>query len=917
MKNFRLLALYFIIFVLLALSACTNAEQLDVPHDVIVEYETLTLRWSEVKDAKIYTVRIEQQDKEPILVDLSKTYYSLESLPAGEYSISVCVSGQKKGNSPYSKSVPFIRDEECGLEFKLINGQTYEVSGKGETTGVIAIPETYRQKPVTAIGERAFFNAGDIIEVKLPESIKSIGAFAFANCSYLEKVNLPTGLVSLGESAFSGCRALSGALLFPEGLTEIPEGAFAYCSSIEEIKFGDKLVAIEKNAFTDLSNLKAIVLPKSLERIGGFAFAACADVTEIRFEEGLLEIGEFAFSKTVSLTSVTLPNSLQTVGKGAFYHSSQLFSVTLGSKIIEIGDAAFLETGVYNNSPTNEIYVGKWFIALRDTTVHNIEIKEGTVGIANSALYANQFITAVELPDSVQYIGESAFAASNIVSIVTGSGIKHIADQAFLYCEKLIDVALGSYDYVEQTLKESALECIGNYAFMNCSKLARIQIPETVTDIGAYAFRNTDMFHSALTGAVYADHWIVDFNKTVTEDIVVDKGTVGIARYAFYGLQELKSIKIDSSVKYIGKGAFYNCIALEKVTFPDTLTRIEDYTFYNCSSLKLTGLPPMLREIGRSAFYMCGVMDNYTDDTDSDRLEIPVGVTYIGDFAFFGCGYRRADAISGETETAGIDIIVMGDAIEYIGKCAFRDFLSLKSVVIEGTAMIGEKAFYGCASLEEITVKNQLSDIGDKAFYRCESLKSAVFPDTLTTIGNYAFYKCEALIVADMGNNLKRIGDFAFYGNTLLSEICLPTTVLSIGEQAFRDCVSLTSFTLGGNLVHIGSHAFYSCHKLTLYVDIAASFSEWSEKWNSSFAPVVYGCDISDNGYVVCVMADHSSVINKFSDTELSAPKREGYTFIGWSTDASSASKEYELDYISKPERDTKLYAVWKLCESN
>lgn len=917
MKKFRLLAYCFIIFSLLALFSCEKAERLDAPSEVTVEYETLTLRWSEVKDAKVYTVRIEQPNKEPILVDLSKNNYSLESLGAGEYQISVRASGRKTKDSPFSKPVAFVRDEESGLVFELVDGKEYKVVAKGEATGVVEIPTIYRQKPVTAIGERAFFNAGDITKVTLPDSITSIGAFAFANCSYLEEINLPSGLLHLGESAFSGCRALGGTLSLPEGLTDIPKGAFAYCSSIEQIQFGPKLVTIGEKAFTDLSDLRSIVFPKTLKSIGGFAFAACADVTEIRFEEGLVEIGEFAFSKALSLNSVTLPNSLCTIGTGAFYHNSQLSSVTLGAGIVEIGDSAFFETPIYNNTPTNEIYVGNWFLALKDTTVSSIEVRAGTVGIANGALYANQYITAVELPDSVKYIGRTAFAGSNIVSIVTGSGVVHISDQAFLYCNKLIDVVLGSYDYVEQTLKESALESIGNYAFMNCSKLARIQIPETVKEIGSYAFRNTDLFNSALTGAVYADNWIVDYNKTVTEDIVVDKGTVGIARYAFYNLQTLKSIKIDNSVKYIGKGAFYNCTALEKVTFPDTLAKIEDYTFYNCSSLRLTSLPPMLREIGRSAFYMCGVADNYTDDTDDDRLEIPAGVTYIGDFAFFGCGYRRADSISGQTETAGIDIIVIGDKVEYIGKCAFREFASLKSVIIGGTAMIGDKAFYECASLEEITVKDKLVSIGDKAFYRCGSLKSVTLPDTLKTIGKYSFYKCEELTTVHTGNALQTVGDFAFYGDRSLCDISLPASVLSIGEQAFRDCASLTSLTLGKNILNVGAHAFYACNKLTLYADAATHPSEWNEKWNSSFVPVVLGCEISDDGYVVSVTVQSISVINKFTDTELSAPARAGYTFVGWSGSASSQAAQYALEHVCDPERETTLYSVWEFSQAN
>jgi len=676
MKSFRLLTLCFILTVFLAFAACGTAERLDAPKDVFVEYETLTLRWEEIKGAKSYTVRIESQNNEPLEVNLSKTYYSLESLLPGEYSISVRAGGKEIEDSLFSSSVDFKRDEETGLEFKLIYGTEYEVSGKGSATGIIEIPATYRNKSVTSIGEKAFFGASDVKEVKLPESISSIGAFAFANCSYLEKIEIPEGLSSLGESAFSGCRALEGTIALPAGLMSIPDGAFAYCSSLAGISFGEKVTSIGDNAFTDCADIKSLKFPKSLKTIGKFAFAACSDIKEIVFAEGLESIGEFAFSKALSLRSVTLPDSLKSVGRGVFYYSSQLSSVTLGSGIEEMGDSAFLDTAIYINSPTNEIYVGNWFIALKDNTAPALSVREGTVGIADNALYANQYVTAVELPDSVQYIGKHSFAVSNIVSIVTGSGVKRISDQAFLYCEKLIDVVLGSYDYVAQELKDSSLESIGNYAFMNCTQLQRIKIPDTVKDIGSYAFRNTDMFKNSLTGAVYADNWIVDFNKTITEELVVDKGTVGIARYAFYNCQTLKSVKIDNSVKFIGKGAFYNCISLEKVIFPDTLTRIEDYTFYSCTSLKLTSLPPMLREIGRAAFYMCGRADNYVDDTDSDRLEIPVGVTYIGDFAFYGCGYRSADSIDGNTETAGIDILVIGDGVEYIGKCSFRGFSS-------------------------------------------------------------------------------------------------------------------------------------------------------------------------------------------------------------------------------------------------
>lgn len=913
MKIFRLLLLIFTLFAVTSLAACashTESGSFDAP---TVEYETLTLRWDAVDGAKIYTVSIESKAGEFSEITVSKNEYSLESLSAGEYSITVKA---QVGNDTVAVSgaVNFVRDTENGLQYRLINGAEYEVSSKGTASGVIEIPKTYRMKPVTSIGEKAFFSCSDVKEVKLPASIKTIGAFAFANCSYLEKINLPDSLITLSESSFSGCRVLAGSLSLPDGIKEIPKGAFAYCSSLEEVILGEGVTAIGDNAFTDCSELKTVILSDSLESIGGFAFAACSDITAIAFPNGLASIGEFAFSKAMALESVIIPDSVKTIGQGAFYYCSQLGTVELGKGIEEIGDAAFLDTAVYNASPTNEIYVGNWFVGLKDTGAIMLEISAGTIGIANSALYGNQNITSVELPDSVQYIGKLSFAVSNINSIVIGSGVKVIADQAFLYCENLINAILGSYDYAEQIITDSSLEVIGTYAFMNCTSLQRIQIPETVNDIGAYAFRNTYMYTSALTGAVYADKWIVDFNKTITEDLTVDKGTVGIARYAFYNCKELKNIKIDNSVKFIGKGAFYNCTSLEKVTLPDTLRKIEDYCFYSCASLRLTSLPPMLREIGRSAFYQCGIADNYVLDSDNDVLHIPSGVTHIGDFAFFGCGYRRADSISGTTETAGIDTVVMGDSVVYIGKCAFRGFASLKRVIIAGAAEIGDKAFYECNSLDTVTVAANLTKIGDKAFYKCGELKYVELPDTLIEIGDYAFYKCDSLIKIELGSSLESIGDFAFLGDVMLSEINVPATVAYIGQQAFRDCNSLRSVTLSNGVSYVGAHAFYSCDALTVYAESGVNDAVWSEWWNSSFNAIVWNCELAIDGYVISVIC--GDFTNKFTYTVISEPTRIGYTFMGWTDDASSDTPKLTTSDILGAPKLKKMYAVWSVSES-
>lgn len=892
MKRFRLLILCFVIATVTLLTSCGADNRLDTPSGVKIEYDTLMLEWGAVDGAKVYSLRIEPEGQSATEITVSRNFYSLSELAPGNYSITVKAidnSGESEDSLP-TKPIEFTRDEECGLSFKLINGgKEYAVSDKGSATGAIVIPDTYRKKPVVAIGEKAFFGKSDVTSVTLPEGIRSIGDFAFANCSYLTKINLPDSLVSLGESAFSGCRILEGELKLPNSLTDIPKGAFAYCSSLDGVIFGDGVSSIGEDAFTDCSKIKSLSFPASLTSIGDFAFAACASVETVSFNSGLVSIGEFAFSKAVSLPSVTIPDSVKTVGAGAFYNCSSLSDVTLGVGVETLGHSAFLETKLYKECPTNEIYVGKWFVGLKDNTALYVNFRADTVGIANNAFFGNQYVQSIELPDSTERIGALAFAESNLVSVVTGSGVKYVGDQAFYSCDKLVTALLGSFDYISGSIKESSLISIGDYAFTNCSFLERIEIPETVRDIGSYAFRNTGIYLDAATGAVYADNWLVDFNENLKEELTVYPGTVGIARYALYNNRTLKSVNIPNTVKTIGRGAFYNCTSLLTVKLPDALEEIADYTFYGCSSLRVASLPPMLEKIGRSAFYMCGTVKDYATDTENDTLTIPAGVSYIGDFAFFGCGYRAADGLSGETETGGIDIIVIGDSVEYIGKCAFYGFASLKSVSI------------GAASV-----------IGDKAFYKCPSLEVVKMPDTLEKIGDYAFYKCEALTECELGDQLLSIGDYAFSGNKALESIVLPPTVVSIGTQAFRDCDAIKTLFLGNSLAEIGTDAFYSCDNLTLYSSLDGAALGWSKTWNSTFSPVVWGCELSENGdYVYALSTKDGFMSNNFVDTVLSEPSREGYSFLGWSLTENDVEAEYATTELSGLQDGTRLYSVW------
>lgn len=112
------------------------------------------------------------------------------------------------------------------------------------------------------------------------------------------------------------------------------------------------------------------------------------------------------------------------------------------------------------------------------------------------------------------------------------------------------------------------------------------------------------------------------------ENIVVTNGVTSIGAYAFYGLNNAKSVSLTDSIEYIGDNAFAFCSQLTDITIPSKVTTIRFQTFYFCSSLKNVVLSDATEYIGDTTFYMCESLENIT---------IPESVTFIGENVFGSC----------------------------------------------------------------------------------------------------------------------------------------------------------------------------------------------------------------------------------------------------------------------------------------
>ncbi len=110
------------------------------------------------------------------------------------------------------------------------------------------VKELVVEEGVTGIDVWSFSGFGELISVKLPNTLTTIDQQAFSYCEKLTMINIPKGVTAIGGGAFYGCRALS-AINLPEGLTEIGSAAFFGNTQLKEIIIPSTVKRLKTNAF--------------------------------------------------------------------------------------------------------------------------------------------------------------------------------------------------------------------------------------------------------------------------------------------------------------------------------------------------------------------------------------------------------------------------------------------------------------------------------------------------------------------------------------------------------------------------------------------------------------------------------------------------------------------------------------------
>ena len=148
-----------------------------------------------------------------------------------------------------------------------------------------------------------------------------------------------------------------------------------------------------------------------------------------------------------------------------------------------------------------------------------------------------------------------------------------------------------------------------------------------------------------------------------------------------------------------------------------------------------------------------------------------------------------------------------------------------------------DSSFKGCSNLRKVEFANgwAYTDIGNQAFYGCGSLQSMTIPSGVTTIGTSVFLLCTSLTTVAIPDSVTTIYGDCFRNCTHLNYVRLPSTITTLPTNVFYNCTNLETITIPAFVTSIKGSAFYGCTGLK-HIHFAGTKADWDATSIEEFA---------------------------------------------------------------------------------
>ena len=884
---------------------------------------------------------------------------ALDNLPFAMFAnvVSVTASADEYGDFEFSSTSDF-GDEN----------PTVTITGYNGSSTNVVIPSEIYGMPVRSIGDGAFQYNETLKDVIIPDGVTSIEYCAFQGCTSLTNIDIPDSVENIGEAAFIFCSSLKG-IDIPAGVEHIGVMAFGDCTSIKSVTIPSTVRWVEDQAFgftvryvDPLTGDKMEDFTLNYEKgtagevyavRNGFSTAKGLFTREL--SDGTLAIGYYNGDATDFVVPSEIDGkTVTTIDSGAFADCTALKSIEIPASVNSIGQWAVGYKKVYRDE--NDLLNVACYDKIDGFKINYTKNTEGHCYAACNGFTDESGVKVIAGGNGtcvvIQYYGNDKEFV--IPSEVAGMSVTGIHSYAFEGCKSLTSVTIP--DTVTIISNEAFIDCptlkevtipdtvttIYYEAFLNCPMLKEVTIPASVKEISNRAFGYLRSGYDENYNAIYTkvDGFKINYTKNTEghyyaadngftdegclKTYITDMGevdTIGISRFAgsnvtsFVIPEEIDGQKVVA----IDSEAFIHSPMLKEVTVPSSVTYIGEHALgYTYSAIK------------ESYEKTEGFTINFEKNSEAHRYAAVNGFTdeeYLvtGEYYYGDEECVTINKYYGGKENVVIPKEIGGKKVIGIESDAFLDNKNIKSVIIpDGVQFIYSQAFFGCTSLDEVTIPESVINIGEKAFgyyenddyetvkkdgfvinyaknsaghlyatrngFSDESCMliesdefgkylrgyagndaSVVIPDGVTYIDNESFKDCDKLTKVTIPSSVDYIGYNAFDGCASLETVIIPDGVTTIGYKAFFGCTSLKNVTIPKNVTNIGAYAFgyYEQEDNPEYMKVDGFKIDYVKGSEAHYYAYVNGFT-DEGGLFVSYWTDEGVVIRKYAGNDTS-----------------------------------------------